>query len=367
MTIAPELQMQAPTLTATWPHTESTQVLGMGTYAPHSYSQGELVEILGYRGNKFVDLIVKNAAIATRSFFKTPRDFGAQITSDDLIEYHRHYAPLLGAEALRDAAGNHFDLNTLDALITATSTGFMSPGMAEVLFDSYHIGRPDTMRYNLVGHGCVGTIPALQIAQSLIRSGQARSAAVVCSEAVAALFNPFACGKMTIIQHLIFGEGGAALILGEDTHSGYPYPRLIDSYQGMAPGSINAVVIRQRNFWEGITDRSVPDLVGQVVPGIVHGLLHRHDLSIDQIRSWSFHTGGKTILQACQSCLGLTDYQMSPSYETLMQHGNMLSASVLFSLQRLIRTQHPQPGDLGVMVALGPGITAGAFLMQWDY
>jgi len=358
-----------PTLTTTWPQTESIQVLGLGTYAPHSYSQGELVEILGYRGNKFVDLIVQNAAIATRSFSKTPQDFGPNMTSDDLTEYHRHYAPLLGTKALHDAAGNHFDLNTLDALVTATSTGFMSPGMAEVMFDTHHIGRPDTQRYNLVGHGCVGTIPALQIAQSLIRSGQARSVAVVCSEAVAALFNPCARGKMAIIQHLIFGEGSAALILGEDTHNGngYPYPRLIDSYQGLAPGSINAVVIRQRNFWEGITDRSVPDLVGKVVPGIVHGLLHRHNLSIDQIRSWSFHTGGKTILQACQACLGLTDDQMSPSYEILMQHGNMLSASVLFSLQRLIRTQHPQPGDLGVLVALGPGITAGAFLMQWHY
>ncbi len=341
------------------------QLLGIGTHSPRAYSQAEIIDILGYRGNKIVHLIVQNAAIETRSFYKTIVDFGADVTAADLAAYHRQCAPMLGAEALRDAAGSHFDLNDLDAIVTTTSTGYMSPGIAEVLFDTYHIGRPETCRYNLVGHGCSGTIPAIQIAQSLVLSGQARYVAVVCTEAVAALFNPHSRSKMSIVQHLIFGEGGAALILGEHTFAPSRYPSLIDSQQGIAPDSLNAVTIRQNGFWESITDKSVPDLVGKVVPGIIHRLLGRHGLVIDQIPHWAFHTGGKKILDECQACLGLSDYQMKPSYATMLQHGNMLSASVLFSLDRLIRTQHPQPGDLGVLVALGPGITAGAFLMQW--
>jgi predicted naringenin-chalcone synthase len=360
-------QLKSPSLIADMYYPRGVQIVGVGTHSPRSYSQAELVDILGYTGNKVVDMIVQNAAIDTRSFYKTPLDFGPDVTSDDLSEYHREFAPLLAAESLRAAAGNHFDLDNLDALIATTSTGFMSPGIAEVLFDTYHIGRLDTSRYNLVGHGCVGTIPAVQIAQSLILSGQARYVGVVCTELVAALFNPFSRSKMNIIQQLIFGEGGAAVILGDQSLGGSAYPVILDSQQGIAPDSINAVVIRQRSFWEGITDRSVPSLVGKIVPGVVQHLLDRHGMTKEQVRFWSFHTGGRKILEECQSCLELSESQMTPSYETLLRHGNMLSASVLFSFERLLRTQRPQAGDMGVLVALGPGITAGAFLMRWEY
>ncbi len=345
----------------------SVQLIGIGTHAPRSYHQSEIVDILGYRNNKVVELIVQNAAIETRSFYKTPLDFGANVTADDLASYHRHYAPLLAAEALHAAASSHFDLSALDALITTTSTGFMSPGIAEALYDTYGIGRLDTFRYNLAGHGCSGIIPALQIARGLILSGQARHVGVACTEAVAALFNPYSRSKMAMIQHLIFGEGGAAIILGETGFGASPYPLLLDSYETLAPNSINAVTIRQSHFWESITDRSVPNLVSKVLPGVVQTLLQRHDLTIDQIHHWAFHTGGRKILEECQACLNLTDLQMTPSYDILLSNGNMLSASALFSLHRMLHTHHPQPGDLGLLVALGPGITAGAVLMTWDY
>jgi predicted naringenin-chalcone synthase len=344
---------------------KSIRIVGIGTYAPRPYSQAEIIDILGYHGNKIVDMIVQNAAIETRCFHKTPVDFGAEISVEDLSAYHRHYAPLLAAESLHAAAGSQFSLDNLDALVTTTSTGYMSPGIAEVLHHSYQIGRSDTFRYNLVGHGCSGAVPALQIAQSLLLSGQARYAAVVCTEAVAALFNPTSHGKMAIVQHLIFGEGGAALILGEGNLGTTPYPMLIDSYQELASDSLDAVTIRQNGFWESVTDRSVPDLVGKVVPNVIQNLLDRHNLMIDDVKHWVFHTGGRKILEACQSCLGLSHEQMQISYDILLQHGNMLSASVLFSLDRLICTQSPQTDDYGVLVALGPGITAGAYLMKW--
>lgn len=365
MKIATAHHLNTPLIIAEAPR--SIQILGIGTHSPRSYSQAELVEILGYTGNKVVDMILHNAAIDTRSFYKTPVDFEGELTAGDLAAYHRHYAPLLAAEALWSAAGDHFQLNDLDALVTTTSTGFMSPGIAEVLYDRYRIGRPDTCRYNLVGHGCSGIIPALQIAQSLILAGQARYIGIACTEAVAALFNPSSRGKMSIIQHLIFGEGGAALIIGEETFGATSYPTFLDCQQMLAPDSLEAVTIRQNTFWEGVTDKSVPDLVGKVLPGVVHPLLKRHGLVVEQVQHWAFHTGGRKILEECQACLGLSNYQMEPSFDVLLQHGNMLSASVLFSLDRLVTTHAPQPGDMGVMVALGPGITAGAFLMKWDY
>lgn len=352
---------------------QTMSIIGLGTHAPTSYTQQQVLDILGYNGNKLAETIARTAAIETRSFYKTTLDFGTDVTGDDLATYHRQCAPMLAAEALRSATTDQSILTNLDAIITTTSTGFMSPGIAEVLFETYNIGNPHTLRFNLVGNGCVGSIPSLQIAQSLICSGQARSVAVVCTEAVAALFNPQSNSKMTIIQQLIFGEGGAALILGPGNAQHQPLnhnhhnalPRLLDSQQELAPHSLDAIAIRQSNYWESVTDKSIPGLVAQLVPRFTSALLERHHLKIDQVAHWAFHTGGRKILEECQSCLGLSDAQMQPSYDTLLHYGNMLSASVLFSLQQVIQTRQPQPGDIGVLIALGPGMTGGAYLMQW--
>ena len=43
----------------------------------------------------------------------------------------------------------------------------------------------------------------------------------------------------------------------------------------------------------------------------------------------------------------------------------MSSATVMFVLDEVVRTGSPQPGDWGVMTALGPGMAAEAVLLRW--
>jgi alkylresorcinol/alkylpyrone synthase len=45
--------------------------------------------------------------------------------------------------------------------------------------------------------------------------------------------------------------------------------------------------------------------------------------------------------------------------------GNMSSPTVMFVLDDVIRSSDPQPGDWGVMLALGPGLAAEAALLRW--
>jgi alkylresorcinol/alkylpyrone synthase len=141
---------------------------------------------------------------------------------------------------------------------------------------------------------------------------------------------------------------------------------MIDSEQELAPDSLHAVALKQGAVWEGVLDRSVPDIAGKVLPRVVKRLLTRHGLTLDRIKHWAFHTGGRRVLEICQSGLGLTDGQMAPSYEVLRLHGNMNSCSVLFSLEKLLASSKPKAGDIGIMVAVGPGMTVGAFLMRWE-
>ena len=66
-----------------------------------------------------------------------------------------------------------------------------------------------------------------------------------------------------------------------------------------------------------------------------------------------------------QVALGLTDEQLRFSKRTYRNYGNISSAPVMFVLDEVARTGDPQPGDWGVMVALGPGMAAEAALIRW--
>ncbi|MEK9137421.1 MAG: 3-oxoacyl-[acyl-carrier-protein] synthase III C-terminal domain-containing protein [Bacteroidota bacterium] len=49
----------------------------------------------------------------------------------------------------------------------------------------------------------------------------------------------------------------------------------------------------------------------------------------------------------------------------LKNFGNMSSPTVLFVLDETMRSGNPQHGDLGVMVAMGPGLAIEGALLRW--
>ena len=76
------------------------------------------------------------------------------------------------------------------------------------------------------------------------------------------------------------------------------------------------------------------------------------------------HLGGAKVIEAYAECLGLSPEKFATSYDVLKNYGNMSSASVLFVLERFLRTESPG-GKYGVMLALGPGFSSDQVLFRW--
>ena len=70
-------------------------------------------------------------------------------------------------------------------------------------------------------------------------------------------------------------------------------------------------------------------------------------------------------MAAYRSALGVTDEQLWIARETMDRYGNLSSAAVLFMLHRLQTSGRAQPGDCGVLVALGPGFAAEMLVLSW--
>jgi predicted naringenin-chalcone synthase len=56
---------------------------------------------------------------------------------------------------------------------------------------------------------------------------------------------------------------------------------------------------------------------------------------------------------------------MEYSRAVLRDYGNMSSPTILFVLDRIQRCGKPAPGDYGLLMAFGPGLTMEAALVRW--
>ena len=105
-------------------------------------------------------------------------------------------------------------------------------------------------------------------------------------------------------------------------------------------------------------------MVERHLGGSVSSFLAEHDLTIDDISAWICHPGGPKVIDAIQESLKLPDSAMEPSRHSLAEVGNLSSASVLHILEQTIAAG-PPPGSAGLMIGLGPGVSAELVLLQW--
>jgi predicted naringenin-chalcone synthase len=115
--------------------------------------------------------------------------------------------------------------------------------------------------------------------------------------------------------------------------------------------------------------KELRDAAGGLVREVVDALLEEHGLRHDDIAHWILHPGGRKIIDAVRPALGLSEDQVRHSKFVLRNFGNMSSPTVLFVLDRTVRDpalpDRPKAGDLGVMIAMGPGLAVEGALVRW--
>ena len=109
----------------------------------------------------------------------------------------------------------------------------------------------------------------------------------------------------------------------------------------------------------------IPDLLRVAAPPVVERLLLANNLTVDEISHWVVHPGGIAVLDTLEEIFQLRNGALDAGRHVLRNYGNMSSATLLFVLQRLIETDEPKPGEYGLLLGFGPGMTVEAGLIQW--
>jgi alkylresorcinol/alkylpyrone synthase len=93
--------------------------------------------------------------------------------------------------------------------------------------------------------------------------------------------------------------------------------------------------------------------------------LEANELDGADIDHWLLHPGGRGILEGAQRGLGLSDEQVAPSAAVLSEYGNVGTASSFFVLKAAEEMYDPRPGECGLLISIGPGVTVGLMLLTW--
>jgi predicted naringenin-chalcone synthase len=324
-----------------------------------SYSQDEMLDLLGLSGDRFAETIFARGGISQRHFDITPEALSTTLqeratgTEDQLLG--------LAIEAI-DALG--IDPQDVGTLITAAYYSLGGPTIAHRILGHYEMD-PATDKYHIAGVGCASAVPLFKLAGQTMRDHPGKHALVVGVDSMSGVMSRVngSDARPKTVSLSLFADGCAAALLTDD--DGAPGPEVLAPRVHQVEGTLEAV-----HFSHATDDsyfrigRELPAIARTLGP-LVDEFLAEQGVARDDVTHWLVHPGGRAILDGVQEGVGLTDEDVAISRDVLDRFGNMGTPSSFYVLHETIAQRQPRPGDVGLMITIGPGVTAGLMLLKW--
>ena len=267
----------------------------------------------------------------------------------------------LGAarEALTDAG---IDAGELDMVICATTTPDESfPATATIVQSRLGMTRGAAFDVQAV---CSGFIYGLALADSLIRTGAARTILLIGAETMSRLLDW--SDRSTCV---LFGDGAGAVVLqahtgvGDNSDQGvlnsklFSDGRLHDMLYADGGVSSTQTAGKLRMQGKDVFKHAVTNISAAVMASC-----EAAGLQIADIDWFVPHQANQRILDGTARKLGIDPARV---VSTVALHGNTSAASVPLALVTAVRDGRIQRGQLVLLEAMGGGFTWGAALLRW--
>lgn len=274
-------------------------------------------------------------------------------TAERMRLYGEH-APELALQAIAGLG----ELGDVTHLVVASCTGFVAPGIDQIL--ARRLGLRGDVERVLIGYmGCYAAATALRTARHIVRSEPEARVLVVTVE-LSSLHHRAHESLEALLAASQFGDGAAAALVTGDG-------------EGLELGAGLSVALEETDElirWD-IGDIGFEMHLSGEVPGKIAAALREDDLRSTilgnhkpgEIDAWAVHAGGRSILDAVESGLGLASDALDASRDVLRECGNMSSSTLMFALEKLF----PQRPDTGVALAFGPGLAMEGFRFGWRH
>ena len=267
------------------------------------------------------------------------------------MKVYAEAAPKLAIAAV-DRLRAQRDIGDATHLVLASCTGFVAPGVDQIIIRQMGLN-PSIERTTVGFMGCYAAVAALRVAHHIARSEPDARVLVVTVE-LSSLHLGHKADVESLLAALQFGDGAAAALVSAES-GGLALTRF---FCANLPGSAELIqwIIGDEGF--------EMTLSGQV-PHCISEALHRKDMcelllqggQASQLE-WAVHPGGRSILDAVESGLGLDPDRLATSRSVLARFGNMSSSTLLFVLAEMMKRPIEREG---VAIAFGPGLAVEGF------
>jgi len=357
------------------------RIASVGTaFPPHRYPQQVITEALKERMQDKLEIpgimnrLHSNCGVDFRHIMFPLDTLGTISGFGSMNDLWIQGALELGQEAIRKAL-NHVGLapSDISAIFFTSVTGIACPSIDARLVNL--MGFPkDIKRTPIFGLGCVAGAAGMSRATDYVRAFPKQYALLLSVELCSLTWQENDYSMANLVACGLFGDGAAAVVLaGEETPLAEkptsvqdPCPRVVATRSTFYPDTEHLMGWKiNHSGFNIVLSADVPELVMKELRGTVEDFLADNDLSIGQICSFIFHSGGPKVLKAMESSLNLPPYALSSSWNSLRQRGNLSSASVLTVMQDFLLNRPGSPGCYSMVGAMGPAFCSELLLLQW--
>jgi 3-oxoacyl-[acyl-carrier-protein] synthase-3 len=317
--------------------------LGCGSYLPDNVVSNDALARTVDTNNAW---IVERTGIRQRHI-AVP----GQTTSDLAVEAARRALARSGVTA-----------QDLDLIIVATTTPDETfPSVATKVQARLGMTRGAAFDVQAV---CSGFIYGLSIADSFIRSGQARTVLLIGAETMSRILDWK--DRTTCV---LFGDGAGALVLqGEESPAGAK-PRGVINTKLFSDGRLHDLLYTDGGVSSTQTAGHLQMHGREVfkhaiinISAAMEASMNEAGLTPADIDWFVPHQANQRILDGTARKLGIDPGRV---ISTIADHGNTSAASVPLALDTAVSDGRIKPGDLILLEAMGGGFTWGAALLRW--
>ncbi|MEC9327708.1 MAG: beta-ketoacyl-ACP synthase III [Verrucomicrobiota bacterium] len=327
----------------------SVTISGTGSYVPKKVLTNQDIEAIVDTSDEW---------ISSRTGIKERRiASGTQSTSDLATEAAK--AAMLDA----NVSGEEIEL----IIVATISPDTFFPATA--CYVQKNIEATNALCFD-VSAACSGFLYAMQIAETLISSGQRKNALIIGAEKLSSMVDWE--DRNTCV---LFGDGAGAVVLtiNENNDKGR---KLLSSSLGSdgrqadilhVPGGGSACPITPDNADQKLNTirmqgREVYKYAVNAMRNAAEDALQKYGLSSDDVDMVIPHQANLRIIEAITDRMGIPNEK---TFINLTKYGNTSAAAIAIALDEANKTKSIKEGDTVLLVAFGAGLTWASYLLKW--
>jgi len=270
--------------------------------------------------------------------------------------------PLVTESAKRALTQANIDATDVDMVFFTTVTGLGAPSLDVALHKALGL-RSNVKRVPSFGLGCVAGASGLARVADYLRGHPDDVALVVCVELCSLTIQWDDKAMANIVGTGLFGDGAAVAVMTGDNHKQASGPSVVSSQSSLYPDSEEMIGWKiGANGFQLMLQAGVPAMIDGHFQADVDRFLAGIGKTPKDVDVWLAHPGGPRILESFSEALSLEPKDLSASWGVMAEVGNLSSAAVLHVLARSF-TQ--PPGTVGLLFALGPGVSVELVALEW--